>query len=288
MMTEVTAQPSATATQSPMYSSVFNTSAPMNTSAPAIAARAANIGGQPSEAATTPQVFHGAIRIHGDQRYKMHQVAHGVFRGVDVNHWDDSIHVKDDTELDSSANEQPKHHPSTSQPLATSTKHLETRDDGYCINMLRCVFNNETALHGVGDVMEYFINKATAARAYSEPGKGLWAFLNKPFVVVLLGGPVSHLFSSAYGGYITAQTQASIGDVKGCSGSDSDVDIIREIGNQAYKASDMAAAVYLPGGTAPTIAIAARFGEDSTPEICGAPLTSPDAIINAANHPGNP
>lgn len=67
---------------------------------------------------------------HGDQTYKMYLDARGVYTGVNIEDWDDSKHVKDDTKLDVS-NDCPRSlrfdssgttAPATSSPLHERSK----------------------------------------------------------------------------------------------------------------------------------------------------------------------
>ena len=45
-------------------------------------------------------IYHGVVRVYGSERFKMHQLAHGVYRGVKLEDWDDSIHIKNDDKLE--------------------------------------------------------------------------------------------------------------------------------------------------------------------------------------------
>lgn len=271
-----------------MVSSLSSTTA---TTAPSSTAKDLQARQQASTNGGHPQVYHGVIRVHGNEKYKMHQVAHGVFQGVDLNDWDDSIHVKDDTKLDLSNLGLPDLDISKAVSRSMSSNALEARLFKYatCSAMLQCVYDIGTgALVGMEAAVKYLIGVAQATLARTPTGAGLWEFLNKPFVVGVLASGVVALGPGAFSGWIGAQTQKSgsssssvTSSVSVCSDSEDEADVVRTViamtlrGQHTAHVSDMTASVLLPNGQTGIISVNNQPEGDETPEVCGAPTKAP-------------
>ena len=221
----------------------------------------------------------------------MQQVAHGMFRGVDLDDWDDSIHLKDDTKLDLPDIEIPDISSSNAVSHPKTSNMLEARLFKYatCSAALQCAYDVATVtMVGVVDVIEYFLAAAKAAIARLPTAVGFWEFLNKPFVVGVLSTGVLSMGPSAFGGWVGGQTQKSdppnsptasrvTTSVAICSDSEDEADVMKTVvgltlaGKPTTHVTDMTASVLLPNGQTGIFSVNTRTDGDETPEVCGAP-----------------
>ncbi len=226
----------------------------------------------------------------------MHQIAHGTFQGVSLEEWDDSIHVKDDTELDISGIEFADAHTDVAVSHPGSSNALESRIFRYatCQVVLQCVYNLGTqALVGLERVVDTLVKYALAA--YNRASEvtlnlhinrnDIWNFLNRPFIVKVtinsLGSAIGGMFPAMVAIFAAIQTTKTDTTVKQCSDTESEANVVRDAVYAALQAqhdgiaSDASIAVTLPNGQTVGLMVNARPSGDNTSEVCGAPTTTP-------------
>lgn len=220
-------------------------------------------------------VYHGVIRDHGGEKYKMQQLAHGVFSGVPIADWDDEVHMANHTVLDL-----PNTH--ISQPISPRSSSLDLLQPrafryGTCLPNVQCVYQVGTnVLVGI----ESTINTLIAAyNALKGPGGELWKFLNQPFVVAATVGVGSAYFS----GWVAAKTTIANTPVSPCSSSLKDSDVITSAVRdtiagwdwiQKGEISDLTVKIQLQSGESASISVNVRSNTHQTPEVCGAPKST--------------
>lgn len=248
------------------------------TTTPSLAPRDSLGGEQTPNDVDHSRVYHGVIRVHGDQQYKMHQIADGTFQGVSLEEWDDSIHVKDDTKLDISGIELADPHTNVAVSHPGSSNALESRIFRYatCQVVLQCVYNIGThAVVGLEHVVETLVKSAlTAVTPKPNTNRNdIWNFLNRPFIVKIA--------TSSQGGiFAVIQTTKTDTSVAQCSDSENEAAVIRDAVHGALStqhggiASDASIQVTLPNGQSVGLMVNARPTEDTTPEVCGAPTAT--------------
>jgi len=225
----------------------------------------------------------------------MHQIAHGTFQGVSLEEWDDSIHVKDDTELDISGIEFADAHTDVAVSHPGSSNALESRIFRYatCQVVLQCVYDLGTqALVGLERVVDTLLKYALAAfnRASDvtlnlHMRNNIWNFLNRPFIVKVtinsLGSAIGGMVPAMVAIFVAMQTTKTDTTVKQCSDTENEVNVVRDTVYAALKAqhdgiaSDASIALTLPNGQTVGLMVNARRSGDNTPEVCGAPTTTP-------------
>lgn len=266
------------------------------TAAPSLAPRDSLSGEQTPNDVDHSQVYHGAIRVHGSQQYKMHQIAHGTFQGVSLEEWDDSIHVKDDTKLDISGLEFADAHTDVAVSHPGSTNALASRIFRYatCQVVLQCVYNIGTQmLIGLERVLDTLLK--TALAAYNRASdvtlnlhmnrNDIWNFLNRPFIIAIaanaIGSAIGGMAPALLGIYAALQTTKSDTTVKQCSDTENELNVVRDAVHGVFMAqhdalvSDASIGLTLPDGKTVGIMVNARPTGDTTPEVCGAPTTTP-------------
>lgn len=280
-----------TASISTVYPSPFTASATISTTAPSLEARRARAKEQPTSDTDQPAIYHGKIHNWGGQAYKMHQLAHGVYRGVDLEDWDDNIHIKDDTLLDLPDYGVPDTpSSSTVAPLSSPNPLLAARffRSPACQAMLQCAYDVGTAaivniawgVKAFADIALQTYNRGR--RIYgSQVTQGLWDWLNKPLICAVIGGSIANGGFGALGGYIGGITQGKSTDAAKCSTAGDEKEVLEDIvhlslqGEPTGKVSDMSVAVPLPNGQTAILTMAAREGNDHTESVCGSATLSP-------------
>lgn len=226
-----------------------------------------------------PEIYHGITRVFGDETFKMHQIARGVYTGVKIDEWDDIIHARDDTELDFTGED----------PFFDfSEEHVEDLGDSSDISLLeprlfkyatcsvltQCVYTvSSKVLFGVFDGVELLFKGIKSIKNLKRDQ--VFRFLNTPYAVQIVGGIPAGVFS----GWIVAKTSFSASPVSQCSDKESDLDVLKSaflglhgahIRKTEGNISDITLSFILPDGTEAKISVNARVSYDTTPEVCGA------------------
>lgn len=218
----------------------------------------------------------------------MHQIADGIFQGVSLEKWDDSIHVKDDTKLDISGIELADPHTNVAVSHPGSSNTLESRVFSYatCQVILQCVYSMGThTVVGLEGVVGTLVQSAFAAYiragdATSTPltnRDGIWNFLNRPFIAKVTSGSQG---STTKDIYTIIQTTKADTSVSQCSDGENEAIVIKEVIYGALSAqhggiaSDASILVTLPNGHSAGLMVSARPTGDAIPEICGAPTVT--------------
>ena len=220
-------------------------------------------------------VYHGAIRTHGDQEYKMHQVADGVYAGVNIEDWDPSVHTPSDTKIDYSSIQHRDLQPFSKSVSARGLSPLEARrfNWGQCNLNVDCVYQVGTYVQfGIQSALYYAV---LAWQQAKDNRQEIWEFLNKPVIVQVTVG----LGAAALSGYVAAMTTIANTPPKTCSSTLDDGMLIREAvqgatagySTKAGDISDLSVQVKLSDGRTATVVLNARVNGETTPEVCGAP-----------------
>lgn len=220
---------------------------------------------------------HGQIASYGGQSYKWHQVASGIWRGINPEDWDDNVNIKNDATLDFSA-DYPTNFSKRSTPTDISLwqpSSLEDRDFLYntCQAARKCLIAAQNgALYSVGYAYLYLLNAAQSL-ATSEGRQALWSFLNQPIVVAATIGIGAAYYSGVVSAVTTAQLSASQ-----CSSAQTDLDaiqsLIQSVAAAVPERAFQAAVTY--NGVVGTISMeAVPTGQRGDGNTCGAPATDP-------------
>ncbi|KAI9748420.1 MAG: hypothetical protein M4579_007234 [Chaenotheca gracillima] len=213
-------------------------------------------------AASPGTIQHGDFGDVDGKTYRYHQVANGVWRGVDPNDWDDKVHVKNDAAL----NVSPK-----SKTRDLILDELDERDfTGTCKAALSCAIGlASNAKWGCVQVVDQLVSLATAANNNSPQ---IWEFLNQPFIVAVTVG------SPAVAGVVSAFTSKKISSqpVASCSTVSTEADVIASAVKAALSlANDTAIQLNftLPDGS--IIQMSMQTTQYGTQGQCSAPSTDP-------------
>jgi hypothetical protein len=213
---------------------------------------------------------HGTISNYQGQPYKWHQVAEGAWRGIVPEHWDDSIHIRNDTvikysetyPMDFSMNS-----PNTALSLYDPTSLIE-RNFLYAT----CGFLRTCTLGVVGGTQFVCstIGNAFVNKVLSLSGQDIWEFLNQPFIVAITVDLAGEIIGGVVGAVTSFRLQASA-----CSNSGTDADTLSSI-LAAFPADRAGQATITFNGVTGTFSFEAvptdQRGDGNT---CGAPSTDP-------------
>lgn len=289
----MTVSPSATATLHPTIHRV-NTTA--STATPAPVARKRGLR-HSTAGADNSQFHHGSTYVHDGQTYKMHQVARGVYRGIMPADWDDSTHVKDDTELDVSDKTRSRAPTSASRSTSKASNRLSKKSivNG-CSAQLQCAYWDEASPLNVPEHINEWFNAAYSSmhglgKRDRTDDTHLWDYLNQPFVIAMIDE------TGATVGHVTGRTQKAPGYIGQCYSFEGEADmlgvptsgpeeaVMRTIarlgtadgpeGKSIY-ASELAGLIYLPDGSSAYLAMAAVESDTkqldfTSRRICGGP-----------------
>ena len=134
-------------------------------------------------------VRHGDTFEHNGITRRWHQIARGTFSGVRADEWDDEVHQADDDELEVESGADSIAERDVGKSLS-SPLHERSWKDGKCMAVIRCTSDViQTTYGGLKRHGPRLLQEA--GEAAKKRGEPLWEFLNKPFITVLEGGPVS-------------------------------------------------------------------------------------------------
>ena len=211
------------------------------------------------------------MRSYGNTKFKIQQVAQGVFHGVDLEDWDPTVHSKNDAKLGLPADTR---RDLGRAAISSALSPLEDRqfNFGMCRPTVQCAYNIATKVV-VG--VEYLINTLiTNAIRINNNRVNIWAFLHKPLVVQVITAPPLAYFV----GWITAVTTVAKTPVSPCSRSSNDADVFRGAvqgamaGYAGADVSDLTVGITLSDGSVVKINITVRPTNNQIPEVCGAPV----------------
>jgi hypothetical protein len=217
---------------------------------------------------------HGKLADYGGKTYRWHQLASDVYRGINPEDWDDSIHVKNDTVIDDSAIYQ-RDFSESDATTDTSLSTLEERAFLYytCQAAKKCLIAVQGgAAYSIGAVYSYVLDKAQVL-ANNQQAQGLWTFLNQPIIV----GSTIGVGTAWYGGAVSMLTSGQP-NASQCSSSQTDLDAMKSLIQDLIAAAPERAvsATISYNGVVGTISMEAvpsdQRGDGNT---CGAPSTDP-------------
>lgn len=258
--------------------SVIDAAYPSVTDSARLRARGNKDANPPNPSTSGYTVYHGAIRTYGEQTYKMHQIAHEVYRGINIEDWDDSVHTPSDTKIDFSGVENRASQQLSGSVSSRELSPLEERAFRWsqCNGAMTCLYQIGTAVvYGINGALDFAVAAWNQLKAHRQ---SIWTFLNQPIVVgVGIGGPLA-----AFQGYISARTTTVETPPAECSSSNDDGIMIREavygatlwLSKKNGDLSDLAVTLTLKSGEVATIVLNARQTGETTPEVCGAPTTA--------------
>ncbi len=178
---------------------------------------------------------HGEVSAYGGKMYKWHQLGKGEVRGINLEEWDDNIHVKNDEDhfslpdsTTTSSEKMSKHNVrSQSTDLMLLDKdELERRNFlfGVCAVAANCLLATghtaALAAFSVQATIREAIARAIRALAQTT-SQDLWGFFTHPYIIEIVGGTIS-----SYGGGVLSILTTGQPNAKDCSDQKSDADTI--------------------------------------------------------------
>ena len=250
------------------------------------------------------KILHGNHFTMDGRTWRYHQIYAGVWRGIDPNEWDDTVHIANHKELDYS-----------DYPYQSlQSRSLESRDlRTTCKAAVACVgtaarFAQESISENWDAIMRsvYFITTAQFI-------KKIWDFLNQPFIATVVGPASSNVgmitgwkglnvarasldtaktesaeddASNAAGGAAAGSSAPSRGMLEAektdppaqCSNLNSEFDVIYCLGQEAFRTfgpeakNAMSVTLTTPQGNTWSLAVTMSADQQQPPtEKCGAP-----------------
>lgn len=205
---------------------------------------------------------HGEVLDFHGERFRWHQIALGMWRGISSEQWDHAIHVRNDTPIafhDTLRVESSGENDTT--PLIPREE-----DPGSCLAIKSCGVIVRDSL------LPYLKNFGHFIRHLIERfGPNIWLFLNQPIIVALTVG----VGAAALSGYVAAWTGAR-NSASRCSKVATDADAIQSamssiVAENPYRAISIDFGVDQAGNVAGTMHMEVVSSNGKGDETCGPP-----------------